>query len=306
MANDDLHPILKSIHRTLKETLKEGQKIKSEITKVHTAITEGVDKVLEAINDTIQAQAEMKMMEHMVEVKSILPQIDAERERVDVEEEELDRQLERIADRYEDKHDELDEKAASRIRDVGSHIFEIDENQFEEGIETPFAEHVTTAWMSLQAQNDAVGENRRERVESRTSEAVGEIHEFVKKQDELVEQIDRTRTDIETDVEEPKPIQLPYYTVEVEINGSTSTTLIEPSAVENDSEDGATLTPLPGMDSVVSACPINETRTEQIDQASITDNIEQYTTSDPPLVSTADAYKNALPDQVEVTIEEGT
>lgn len=304
MADEDLHPVLKSIHSTLKETLELGQKIKSEVTKVQTAISEGVDSVLQAINDSIQAQAEMKMMERMVEVNSILPKIDAERERVDVEKQELNRQLQRIANRYEGKHKQLDEKAASRIRDVGSHIFEIDENHFEEGIESPFAEHVTTAWMSLQAQNETVGKTRRARIESQTAEVVDEIDEFVEKQDGLVEQIDKTRTDIDTAIEEPTSIQLPYYTVEVEINGSTNTVLVGPSTVDNESENGATLTPLPGMDSVVSESPANETRTEQIDQDTITDNIEQFTSSGPPLLSTADAYADALPERVQVTIEE--
>jgi regulator of replication initiation timing len=307
-GNDDLHPILSKIHETLGDILKSTQRLKGEVEKVHTAVTEAAESIRDAIHENIQAQAELKMMERVVEVRSILPQIEAENERIGIEQEELDTQLDRIADRYEEKHEELDEKAARRVRDLGSHIFAIDEQEFEKGIQEPFAEHVTTAWMSLQAHNDVVGRDRQERVESRTGDVVTDVHEFVDQQHELVERIESVRADLGESVSEPRRLQVPYYTVTVEADGKTRQHVVAPSMVSEADDDGAAtaeLRPLPGMEELVSRTDLNRTRAETLDGAAVRDALEPRIDDGRPLVSYGDAVEGTMPDRVDVEIEGG-
>lgn len=304
-GNDDLHPILSKIHETLGDILKSTQRLRGEVEKVHTAITEGVDSIRDAIHENIQAQAELKMMERVVEVRSILPQIEAENERIEVEQAELDTQLERIAERYEEKHGELDEKAANRIRDLGSHIFEIDEREFEEGIEEPFAEHVTTAWMSLRSHNDAIGRDRRDRVESTTGDVVTDVHDFVGRQKDLVDRIESVRADLGAPVTEPRRFQLPYYTVTVEVDGATRHHVVGPSVVSTDGETGVALDSLPGVEELISRTELNRTRTETLDGGRVRESLEPRFADDPPLVSYGGGVEAAVPDHLDVTVEGG-
>jgi len=306
VGNDDLHPILGNIHETLGDVLKSIQRLRGEVEKVHTAITEAADSIRDAIHENIKAQAELKMMERVVEVRSILPQIEAENERIEIEQEELDNQLERIAERYERKHDELDDKAAERIRDLGSHIFEIDEEEFESGIESPFAEHVTTAWMSLRSHNDVVGRNRRERVESTTGDVVTDVHDFVRQQNELVDRIEGVRADLGRSVSEPQRFQLPYYTVTVERDDETSQHVVGPSVVMGDDEAAGTeLQPLPGVETLISRTGLKSARTETLDGAAVSEALDARLDDGPPLLSYSDGVEGALPDRVEVAVEGG-
>lgn len=309
MANEDLHPILKKIHKTIGTVAKKIDKLTGEVKKIRTALTEQTETLVDAINDNAQAQMEMKMMEHVVEVQSLLPQIDAERERIEIEQEELDRQLERIADRYEEKHDELDEKAAKRIRDVGAHIFEIDEKEFEEGIETPFVEHVTSAWQSLQVQNDEYGRRRRERVESTAGEVVSDIHNFVDQQEKLVDRIRETRTDAMASVAEPTSIQVPYYVVTTETDGQTERNVVVPSQVAStDGHCTASLEPLPGMERLISPTELDGVQTSAVQGETIRKAIDPYIQEtgiqgSVPSTSYRNAVDSAVSDQLEVAVE---
>jgi len=303
-GNDDLHPILSSIHETLGGILKQIRSVKGEVKKVRTAITEGVESIRDAIHENIQAQAELKMMERMVEVQSLLPQIEAEKERVETEQEELDKQIQRIAERYQEKHDELDEKAASRVRDLGSHIFEIDEEEFEEGIESPFAEHVTTAWSSLQVHNDTIGQNRRDRIESTAGDVVTDIHDFVRQQQYLLDQIDDVRTDIGESIAEPRRIQVPYYTVSVETDQWTRDHVIGPSEVAAGGEnEGVALEPLPGVDELVSETGLKQSKTETVDKSRIRSEMRKWIDDDRPIVSYEESLDMAVSDDLTITLE---
>jgi len=305
MANEDLHPILKKIHQTIGTIGKKIDKLTGEVKKIRKAVTNQTETLVDAINDNAQAQMEMKMMEHVVEVKSITPQIDAERERIETEQEELDRQLDRIAERYEEKHEELDDKAARRVRDVGAHIFEIDEEEFEEGIEDPFVEHVTPAWQSLQIQNDEYERRRRERIESTAGEVVSEIHNFVDQQERLVDRIQEARTDVMGSLAEPTSIQVPYYVVTTETDGRTEQHLVVPSQMT--STDGpctASLEPLPGMERLISPTEFDRARTSTIRGNTIQQAIDPYIQENGvPGVSYRGAIGGAVSDQIEVTTE---
>ena len=306
-GNDDLHPILKRIHQTLGDVLTSVKEVKGEVNKVYAAVTEGAEAIVDAVHDSIQAQAEMKMMERVAEVREIRPQITAEQERIESEQEELNRQLDRIAKRYERKHDELDEKAASRIRDVGAHIFEIDEEQFEQGIEQPFTDHVTAAWQTLQSQNEAVTEQRRDRVESMTGDVVGKIHDFVDHQNELVDRIQRTRTKFDRSLSEPVTLQVPYYVVTVEYDGKTEQRIITPSQVtDNDDPASASLESLPGMERLVSHTGFNRGQANSLNGGTVRDQLDPYVSRDKSLLSYGRIIEDTVDDQGEVVVEGGS
>lgn len=304
-GNDDLHPILSKIHRTVGDVLKEVQKIKGEVEKIHEVLRKGFEDVRNAIHESIQAQAELKMMERVAEVREIRPQIQAEHERIEHEEEELNNQLERIAERYDRKHHELDDKAARRIRDLGSHIFEIDEEEFEDGIEAPFAEHVTTIWPALQAQNETVKRDRHDQVESMTGDLVTEIHDFVDRQHELVDRIRSVRTDVGRP-SDSTTVQLPYYVVSVQSGESTERHVVVPSRIDGgDGPIDVSLRPLPGMERLITASELKQPTTTAIDGASVRQSLEPYVRDDPPLLSYGTAVEGALPEPVEVAMEGG-
>ncbi|WP_136686768.1 hypothetical protein [Halorhabdus amylolytica] len=306
-GNDDLHPILKKIHRTAGDILKSIKEVRGEVEKVHTAITNGVEEIIEAIGDTIQAQAEIKMMERVAEVREIKPQITAEQDRIEAERDELERQLERIGERYERKHEELDDKAAKRIRDLGAHIFEIDEDEFEDGIEEPFVEHVTTTWRNLQSQNQVTERQRHDQIESTTGEVIADIHDFVSQQNELVDRIRQTRTDFDLPRSEPVTIQVPYYVVTVETGDGTEQHVVAPS--QTTSQDGpvsVSLDPLPGMDQLTGRTDLQHTDTKTVDGSTITNSLESHIEDGRPLLSYDETVNDAVGEQITVATEGGS
>lgn len=304
--NESLKPYFDKVVETLGDVIRAIKAVRDEVQNVRDAIVDGVQTITDAIHENTQARAELKLIERVVEVRSILPQIDAERERIEVEREELDRQLERIAERYEQKHEELDDKAAQRIRDLGAHIFEIDEDQFEDGIEAPFAEHVTTVWQSLQSQNEAFGRQRRERIESTAGDVVSDIHDFVDQQHELIDRIQRLKSDVGGSIPATTTVQLPYYVVTVETDGSTERTVIVPSRTrEADGPFRLSLQPLPGMEKLVSPTPMSRTRTDVYDGSSLLDSLEPHIEERNPIVSYGDVLSQSVPDQVDVAVEGG-
>ena len=157
MANDDLHPILRDIQQKIVSVRDDLKTIIGKIDGVQETIQNGVEQILEAINDNIQAQAELKLMDKVASVRAIPAHIEAEREQVEAEKRELEAKLDSIGDRYADRHRELDEKATERIRDLGSHIFEIQEDEYEDSIEGPFHDHVTETWQQMQLDNAEIG-----------------------------------------------------------------------------------------------------------------------------------------------------
>jgi len=304
MSNEDLHPILKKIHQTIGTVVKEIQKLHGEAVKIREAVVQGLPRITEAIDENTKARAELTLMERMVEVESILPQIEAEKDRVDIEREELDRQLARVSDRYDEKHAELDQKAANRIRDVGSHIFEIDEQEFEEGIETPFVDHVTPVWQSLQSQNDTFSQQRCEVVESTTGEVVTDIHNFVDQQHELVDRIQQVRTEFSHAVSEPTTMQVPYYVVTVETDGEVEQHVVTPSETEQgDGYCSVSLQPLEGIDTIITPTEIDRSQSDTLTSSSIREQLDPHIEEDIPLVSYGTAVEKAVDDEVAVTIE---
>ncbi|MFD1527301.1 MULTISPECIES: hypothetical protein [Halolamina] len=258
MASEDLHKPLKAINQSISDLREDIISLKGEVEKIHTVIRQAAETIREAIQENIRAQAELKLMDHIMEVRTVKPQINAEYEQIETERSELQERLTSIEERYQRKHEELNEKAKDRIRNLGSHIFEIDEEQFESGIEDPFTSQVTTTWQFLQAHNEDVRTERTGEVQGTTEEVVQTIDDFVHRQDELIETIDDHRFDaaeVPLPDDHPERLQVPYYIVEYESDGFSQRRLVVPS--ELSTENGTTwcsisLSPISGSGELLS------------------------------------------------------
>lgn len=310
-GNDDLHRPLRNIQDAVNKVENAVRKLIGEVEKVREVIVDGVEEIRDAIHENIKAQAEFKLMEHMMEVKSVKPQIEAEYDQIRTERDELEAQLESIEERYQRRHDELDRKASERIRDLGSHIFEIDEEQFEEGIEEPFTEQVTATWHSLQAHNEDVRDERSSRVRETTGEVVERIEDFIDRQEELVQSIQSHRIDAD---EVPLPrgrterLQVPYYVVEYEVDGVTQQEVVVPSQVSTDGGTdwcSASLSPVPGAEEVVaSATGGTATGSKNwMTEDDLVGVLEEYGKSTPLGASYADAVAKATPEDGLVAVQ---
>ncbi|WP_247009599.1 hypothetical protein [Halorientalis litorea] len=311
MANDDLLKPLRAINETIANLRQDVQKLTGEAKKIKEAITESAQTIRDAIQENIQAQAELKLMEYVMEVKSVKPQIDAEFEQIKTERSELEGRLESIGERYERKQAELDEKAQERIRDLGSHIFEIEEDQFENGIEDPFTSQVTTAWQALQAHNADVGEERSQAVRDTTSEAVQTMYDFVDRQEQLLDTIEDHRFD---SAETPLPtdeydqLQVPYYVVEYEQDGVVNQQVVVPSQVSNDGTDwcAASLDADAGVESLMgNVTPVSDpATTDTLSEGTVSEALGRYGESSPLGLSYADAATDAMPDSGRVEVQQ--
>ncbi|WP_121820714.1 hypothetical protein [Halostella salina] len=312
-GNDDLHPILKRINETLANVRTEVQRVQGELEKVRTAITDGVETIRDAIQESIQAQAELKLMEHVMEAKAVKPQIEAEHDQIETEREELDERIATINERYERKHEELDRKANRRVRDVGSHIFDVQEDQFEEGIEGPFVDQVTTTWETLQSHNDEVKQDRGERVRGSVGDAVQTIHDFIDRQSKLIDDIDAHRFDDGRLPGRPgqfRQFQVPYYVVEYEEDGVAHSQLVVPSHVDAAPESEwstVSLSPVSGATDLLGDVPTpRDGHSDPTPSTAIADHLSAYGEGSSLGSSYGDAVESALPDeQLSVTVEGG-
>lgn len=314
-GNDDLHKPLKAINQTIARLREDVQKVKGEVTKIHTIVEEAAETIRDAIQENIQAQAELKLMDHVMDVRSTKPQIEAEHGQIQTERSELEERLSSIDERYRGRHEELDEKAAERIRDLGSHIFEIDEEEFEEGIEEPFTDQVTSVWSMLQQHNEGVRDERRMTIEETVDETAQTIDDFADRQKSLVRDIENHRFKPgqipASSSKSTTRLQIPYYVVRYEHDGVTEQRVVVPSHLESDSDDewcSVKLSELNGASELLSG--VGATHSASSKQASmsaetITDQLSEH--GETTLLGqsyTAEARK-ALPDKVPVYIEGG-
>lgn len=304
MANEDLLKPLKAINKTIARLREDVQTLTGEVKKITTVIQEAAESIRGAIQENIQAQAEFKLMEHVMEVRSIKPQIEAEYEQIRTERAELDERLQSIQKRYQRRHEELDEKARKRIRNLGSHIFEIDEQQFEDGIEDPFTEQVTTAWQSLRAHNEDLREERSDRVCETTGDVVNTIQEFIHRQNELIESIQNHRIDtdeVPITGKQTERLQVPYYVVEYEAGGVAHRDVIVPSQLTTDGgTDWCTvsLSPISGAEELIGGVTPNANtgNKDWLTEDDLVSVLGEYGTSSPLGVSYAEAVAETTPD----------
>lgn len=310
MANDDLFEPLKAINQTIARLREDVQTLIGEVKKIPSAIEEATATLRDAIHENIQAQAELKLMDHVMEVRSVKPQINAEHEQITTERDELEERLESIGDRYTRQHEELDEKARQRIRNLGEHIFEINEDHFQEGIEKPFTEQVTATWQNLQQHNESVREDRTERMKTTTGDAVQTIHDFVDRQDELVRTIQDHRLDpqqVDLPAEEMDRLQVPFYHVEYEVDGHREETIVVPSVLGTNQESSWTTIetdPIEGADTLLRDVQVRHdaTRTESVTKADIAGVLEDYNTTARLAPSYSEAVTEAVPEDETIPV----
>lgn len=314
MPSEDLHKPLESINRSIAKLRENVVTLTGEVKKIPEAIREAAKTIRDAIQENIQAQAELKLMDHVMEVKSVKPQIRAERDQIETEREELDERLESIGQRYQDRHGELDETAAERIRNLGSHIFEIEEDEFQDGIEDPFTNQVTTTWQTLQAHNADVGEERIDAVHETAGDVVQTIHEYVDRQDQLVEDIRNHRLDDEElslSTDEAEPLQVPYYVIEYEVDGVAQRDVVVPSRLSSEGSAwcSVSLDPISGAEDLLgNVGGVSESGvTERLGTDDLRRSLSPYGESTPLGLSYTDAVASTLPSDghVPVAVEGG-
>lgn len=310
MANDDLRKPLKAINKTISRLREDVQRLTGEVEKIRTVIKEAAESIRDAIQESIQAQAELKLMEHVMEVRSVKPQIEAEHEQLRSERSELEERLNRIGERYERKQSELNEKARERVRDLGSHIFEIDEEQFEAGIEEPFTELVTATWHLLHAHNENVREERSTQIRDTTDEVVRTVRDFVDRQETLVESIQRHRLDpdeVSLPADRAERLQVPYYVVQYEVDGIVERQTVVPSRLTTGTEAdwcAVSLSPIRGVERFVAdVSGVDDPgRTESVSESDLLGVLEEYGESSPLGVSYSDAVADATPEDGRVPV----
>lgn len=311
MANDDLRPLFKDLSGKLKRLRKDIKELVGEVTKLRKTNEEGFDAVQGEIAQNTQAQAELKLMEHMSEVQSIKPQIRAEQTQIEEEKAELDSTLRAIGERYREKHDDLDRTAEEQVRDLGEHIFEIEESEFTAGVEEPFVDHVTTTWHDLQAHNEQAQQERASRLRSAYADAQEAIDGFVDRRDDLLSRIDSHRTDVFADRSEPDQIQVPFYVVTVERDGVEERTVVVPSELRETGDGwyGAELADLDGFREpmeYLAGHPPRESFTRMQSASDLRGHVEEHGDSGVAgQLSFGDAFEKAMPDSVTVKKESG-
>lgn len=265
-----LHPLLADIQGKIGRIREDLEKIRGAVTKIQEILERGIEDIHDAIYDSIEAQAELKMMERMAEVHSIPPQIEAEQQRIDREQEEINEKLDGVSQRYEKKHTELDEKATERVRNLGEHIFAVLEDEFEDGIETPFVDALTPTWEELQEHNTRVATDRRTRLREELSQANRKIDSFLERRETLLDDIYDHRLSIDASITDPTTLQIPFWVVTIERDGKEETTIIGPSYLSDADENGrwctAQVDPVDGFnDPIEQLARTRSGKTRQVD-----------------------------------------
>ncbi len=310
MSNQDLHPLLRRVSEGITGVRNEIQNLIGEVQKIREAIKEGVDAIVEAINDNTQAQAEVKLIDEMSEVHSLEPQITAEETTIEEEREELESTLDRIGERYQAKQEELDHKAEKRIRDVGSHIFEIDEDEFEESVETPFVEHVTSTWAEFREHNNTVQSSREGSLRQAIDQAYESIDGFIDRRERLLTDIDHHRTDTSLAINGPTPIQVPCWEITVERGAESKTFVVGPSHIKHGDGEwcSASIDQLDQFDDPMNAVtgrPPETTSQLGVGKDDLVDVIDQYGEERlSGMVSYDDAFGDVIDDGVRIEVEE--
>lgn len=254
MADDSLLPVLKAIQDTLKEIRADIKDAIRELRKIPKALQEGFTRVQEAVDENTQAQAELVLMEKIASVRTIPPQIEAEQERVADEKRELETKLDSISERFQGRHDELDETAAERIRNVGEHIFEIMEEEYETNIEQPFVDHVTSRWHEMQVVGQEIAAQRSDRLEAELRETEETIDDFMHRREALLSDINRHRAPVDIPSETAEPAQIPYWVVTVDDGEERRQELVLPGRLTESDDEwfGARVESLTGIEPIIS------------------------------------------------------
>jgi len=301
---------LKQVDETLGKILAQVRALPKKIDDVVETLKSQTETITDAIYDNIRAQAEFRLMERMADVEGVRSQVAAERELIESETEELDARLEQLGERYEERHGELNERARERIRDLGSHIFKLDEEQFEAGVEDRYLSLVPTSWERLQEHNAETREQRSTRLREAYAEADDSVESFIQRREELLDRIDEQRTDV-VSVPEAETLDIPFWEVEVEVDGVRETRVVAPSEVTVSEGDwfGVSLNSFEGLEdptSRVGRTEATRTTSRSVSAGEIRASLSPY---DRPALfgrlSFADSVAEATDGGVAVEVETG-
>lgn len=312
MAKDNLHPLVRDIQEKIVGLRDDLKSLLGEVRKVRTTVEEGVESVRAAIDDNIQAQAELKIMDKVASVNSIPAQIEAERDQIDAEKQELEAKLEQIGERYRRRHRELDERAETRIREVGSHIFEIEEEEYEHNVERPFHDHVTETWREMQAVSTEIGRDHVEGLESELEATHESIDDLLARRDQFLADIERSRVRVGDTFASPQRVQVPFWVVTVDVDGERVQRVVGPADLSrrDDAYYGVELRERPGLaplvEQVAQATSPGTTARYQFAGDTVGEVVEGYAgESVAGQYDFADALEGAVGEAVPVSVEGG-
>lgn len=327
-----LHPLVTDIAKKVGRMREDLEKIRGTLTKIRRTLERGFTDLHEAIYDNIEAQAELKLMERVAEVRSIPTQIEAEQERIEAEKDEIRDKLDAVSERYEQKHAELDQKATERVRNLGEHIFTILEDEFEDDIETPFVDALTPTWEELQAHNARVAGDRNMKLQEGLQQANTEIDAFLDHRETLLDDITDHRVSMDLSIAEPITLQIPFWVVTIE-KGEEITMAVGPSYLKakGDGWFDARVDPIEGFEEPIEQLTAPETgddfagsppaflRKGNPDSTHATRDsvsgsteilgagLDQYASSRyGGLVSFTKEFQRAVPDDAEIRVEGGS
>lgn len=312
--SEDRHPLQSLVSDAaskLGRIREDLEKIRGSLRKIRETLEAGFEDLHDAIYANIEAQAELKLMERLAEVKSLPPQIRAEHERINQEHEEMEEKLGTVSERYERKHEELNRKAAERVRDVGEHIFEILEDEFEDSIEAPLVEGVSPTWQEMQDHTLSVAIGRQERLHDEFDRASESIDQFLDHRGSLLSDIESHRVpEDRMQVSAPTTLAVPYWVVTVERNGNDERRIVGPSHLEEDGNGWcrACLAAIDGFDE-----PLKEAeprsggdRPLAVDRAALVAATEPYDVQRlGGSLGFADELERAIPADPEIRVERG-
>ena len=165
----------------------------------------------------------------MANVHTYETKIEAREMQIPEEQQELEQRRAGIRDRYNQKHAELEDEARSRIRELGAHIFDIMENQFEMHVEQPLLSHVSNSWADLLKENERISIERRNRLEDKFKQTIENANSILNSEKELLNKIDRYLHESRTGG--PMLIHIPFWVVTKKENDHTKKEIIPPSRV---------------------------------------------------------------------------
>jgi hypothetical protein len=225
MSDDS--PMIRVLGNLLSRVREAIDRAIGELKKISEIIKEGFTKVIDAIHENIQAQAELQILSKMADVQSYETMIKAREIQIHEELEELDEKLKAIEERYNKVHAELDVEAQERIRELGHHIFEIMEDQFEKQVEQPLLRHVSDAWASLLAENDWISFDRMSRLEEVFKRTKENAEHILSSQKDLSEKLEGYIYSHK--LENAIPVHIPFWIIHTQQDGKINREIITPS-----------------------------------------------------------------------------
>ncbi|OKY77366.1 MAG: hypothetical protein BTN85_2016 [Candidatus Methanohalarchaeum thermophilum] len=303
-----LQPLIENISEKITDIKVSIKELLGEVKKVNKTVKKGINSLRNAIYENIEAQAEMKLMDHMAKIHGIRPQIEAENEQISMEKDELEDKLQKLTERYSRKQSELNKKAEKRIRELGEHIFEIQEEEYEDNIEISYTSNIFPIWEEIKEHNDFVSDHRHKSLENELDMTKEEIENFKDERPAVVEKIQKYKTDFPGKPTDEELVRIPYWVVEVKSGESIRKVIIDPSDLRTDDEKlFKAEIESKGLKSYLKKLNKKEIETKVIKEISgseIASNLNEFTKNQfGPIPNFAQALETTLKDNIKIKEE---